>query len=109
MKKALLSFYFLLFANFVFAQEYSEYHDIFVCKNLNGVVETLKIGATKVYYFSTVFPKEVELKVKRTSNQMFVSFPNETKVYELNVGFGMLECVSPDGSKQIFNSEYETI
>ena len=109
MKKALLFFYLVIFTNFLFAQEYSEYHDILVCKNPNGVVETLKIGATKVYYFSTVYPKEVELKVKQTLNSMFVSFPNETKIYELRYsGMGILECTNPDGSKQTFLSDGET-
>ena len=108
MKKALLFFYLVIFTNFLFAQEYAEYHEIFVCKNPNGVVETLKVGATKVYYFSTVYPKKVELKTKYASNSIFVSFPNETKIYELSMGFMDLECISPDGSKQKFTIESQT-
>ena len=114
MKKLLLSFYFVVFANFLFAQNsndanYTELHHIWTFTNPNGVMETLKVGNTRVYYFSTAYPKEVELKVKNTLNSQFVSFPNETKIYELGyVGMDILQCISPDGSKQIFQCQNET-
>ena len=104
MKKAVLFLYLLILTNVVFAQEfaqeYKDFYGIYASKNPNGVTETLKIDATKVYYFSTISPKEVELKVKRTSDAIFISFPNETKTYEFFVTFGGLLCLNVDGSIQ---------
>jgi hypothetical protein len=110
MKTLLFTLYLIFCKNIVFAQEYTELYDIYIFKNSNGITETLKrkVGAnveTPFYYYSSRYPKEVELKTNKIDSNLYsyyVTFPNETKVYILKPSLFELECIDPEGSKQLF-------
>lgn len=100
---------------------YPELHEVFVCKNVNGLIETLKIGRRTVYYKSSANPnKEIELKIYSSNitdmqdkpivgENFIVRFPNSTQNYKLETCIACPEiiCTNPNGTKQIFKLQYD--
>ena len=97
---------------------YPNFYEVFTCKNSNGVTETLlttfnKDGKKGFIYKSSKNPnKEIPLTIVSNENDevYVINFPNEKKNYTLKTCMDCpeIQCTNPDGSKQIFNLNYNT-
>ncbi|TAF68274.1 MAG: hypothetical protein EAZ55_00175 [Cytophagales bacterium] len=81
--------------------------DKYECKNANGNHEYLYLaGMPVVFLYNSVNSKNlIQLNVinyDMMSNVCKVSFPNESKIYTLEIKENMIACKNPDGSTQLF-------
>ena len=87
----------------------------YIYKSKDGSTETLymcwrfAVGFLRVVeYSSSKNPVRQRLKLANNDKGYFVSFPNDTKLYRIDVSMllngtqNQIICISPDGSKQIF-------
>jgi hypothetical protein len=120
MKKNFLLLIFIWIANTTLAQNtkvYPAFYEIFICKNPNGVVETLlatyeiRSGKKGFIYRSSSKPN-VDIPLTVVSNQddeiFIVTFPNDQKLYTLKtcIACPYITSNNPDGSVQTFELDY---